>query len=650
MNSLKILGVIFFLLMYSIGLQANPITDLIKKAGTAKDFPKADRMIIFDSTKVEMQESGLSYFNTYTLHKVLSSKGANQLSSLVFDYDPLSAFVEIQMVVIHRLSGKTDTLDTKKVYDYAAPARAIYWGARQKMIEIGKLQVGEAIEIRTFKKGFTYALLQQSDDEKYIPPMKGHFYDIVPFWSDVPISLKHYEILVPTGKQLQYKVFHTEMHVVLDNKAGKNRFAFTLKDIFPIEKEENMVDLSDVAPKVLMSTAPDWQSKSRWFYSVNEEYGSFIPTLEVKNKVNELLKDAKNELDSISILTHWVADNMRYSGISMGKGEGFTLHNAQMNFTDRCGVCKDKASLLVTMLRAAGFEAYAAMTMAGSRIENIPADQFNHSVTAVRLKDGKLHLLDPTWVPFVRELWSSAEQQQNYLIGTEKGEDLMKTPISAPENHYIKIHGKSELLPDGTLKGMFILNAEGQSDAAFRGLFTRTYKSEWDNVVERELLKLSPLFQIDSLHYGNPFDYSQPIELYVEYTIPEYAIVTPKQIIFTPLLARQVFESQNGHLQINTDLETRKFPFTDRCSRLVEIEDKVKLPTYTQLMPFPVYEKVAGTGADFEGAYSVEGKVITIKMKSAFKKRVYEPTDWDSFRKAVLAIKKMRTDKIILIK
>ena len=90
-------------------------------------------------------------------------------------------------------------------------------------------------------------------------------------------------------------------------------------------------------------------------------------------------------MEKIAVLTHWVADNIRYSGISMGKGEGFTLHNLKMNYTDRCGVCKDIAGTLIAFLRMAGFEAYPAMTMAGSRVESIPADHFNHCVAAVRI-------------------------------------------------------------------------------------------------------------------------------------------------------------------------------------------------------------------------------------------------------------------------
>ena len=158
----------------------------------------------------------------------------------------------------------------------------------------------------------------------------------------------------------------------------------------PFEREARMVAPSDVAPKLLISTSPDWYAKSLWFYGVNEDYGSFESTPEIDKKVAEILADAKTEMDSISLLTHWAADEIRYSGISMGPGEGYTLHSGEMNFTDRCGVCKDKAGMLITMLRAAGFESYPAMTMAGSRIDYIPADQFNHSVTIVKLRNGRL--------------------------------------------------------------------------------------------------------------------------------------------------------------------------------------------------------------------------------------------------------------------
>ena len=110
----------------------------------------------------------------------------------------------------------------------------------------------------------------------------------------------------------------------------------------------------------LIST-PRWEDKSLWFNKVNEDYGSFTAIPEAQKKVDELIKGKKTEMEKIAVLTHRVADNIRYSGISMGKGEGFTLHNLKMNYTDRCGVCKDIAGTLIAFLRMAGFEAYPAI-------------------------------------------------------------------------------------------------------------------------------------------------------------------------------------------------------------------------------------------------------------------------------------------------
>ncbi len=326
-----------------------------------------------------------------------------------------------------------------------------------------------------------------------------------------------------------------------------------------------------------------------------------------------MLSSARNENDSITILTHWAGDEMRYLGVTMGKGEGYTLHSGEMNFTDRCGVCKDKAGMLITMLRAAGFEAYPAMTMAGSRIDYIPADQFNHCVTVVKSrKDGKYHLLDPTWVPFVRELWSSAEQQQNYLMGVPEGADLGETPVSNPENHYLRMTGTTNILADGTLEGEYTVTAEGQTDAAIRGMFTRAYVSDWAKNVEKEVLHISPLAQLVNVSYDDPYNYlSGPILIKFKIRIPEYATVAGDELIFTPLLATGFMKRAMPHLGFDTGLENRKFPFRDRTSHAVELKESITLPGIKEVVYKPEAGSGDGSGAQYQGMIKRENNTLT---------------------------------------
>lgn len=594
-----------------------------------------DMVTVYDSTDVFMEESGLSHVYGHKLYKILTPAGGRDYNTVKMDYDPLSAYVEIRSVTLYRKNGKVEQVDAP-VLDYPAPAHMIYWGARQKMVALGRLEPGDAVEVTTYKKGFTYALLQGEDpDAKYIPPMRGHFYDIVPFWSDQPMMEKVYRVNVLTAKNLHFAVYHGTLESESREDANRTIYTFTKKIITPVEAPAYSLANNDIQTKLLLSTAQSWEDKSMWFYGVNEDYGSFVPTDEVKQKVKSLLKRAKNENDSISILTHWVADNMRYSGISMGEGEGFTLHKCEMNYTDRCGVCKDKAGLLIAMLRAAGFKAYAAMTMAGERIDDIPADQFNHCVTVVQRRNGNYQLLDPTWVPGVRELWSSAEQQQNYLMGLPKGAKLGLTPVSKAEHHYLYMNAKSKINKKGTLIATVTVTAEGQSDRTVRRVFSGN-RIQWQDNVERQLFSLYPNATLKSVKYTDEDTYLEhPVKITYKFTIPNYATLSDKDLVVTPFLAKGFYLFAMPHLRYDLSQEKREYPFHDRCSRLVQISELMTIPTGYTSAKVPNDRRLDEDHVSFKAAYKLENSKVEFNETIRLGKRVYEASDWPAFRQAV---------------
>lgn len=633
---MKKTGIILLLcILSSYGIQAQP-QRLTPKQIAAYDGYNC--VTLKDSISVVVEPSGTGSFAVYKTFQVLTPAGAVSNRVIKYDYDPLTAHAAFKRATIYRSNGDVLNLDVTQACDYAAPARAIYWGARQIMLEIGRLQPGDVVEYEIAKKGFTYALLGSDDDEsRFIPPMRGQFYDIVPFWVSEPTLRKVYKVTVPMEKELQFQFYQGECTSSMRYENGKKAYTFAIQNAFPFEKEPNMVDLFDAAPKLMMSSTPRWEDKSLWFHKVNEDYGSFAPLPEAQKKVDELIRGKKTEMEKIAVLTHWVADNIRYAGISMGKGEGYTLHNTKMNFTDRAGVCKDIAAMLISFLRMAGFEAYPAMTMAGSRVESIPADHFNHCVAVVKLASGTYMPLDPTWVPFCRELWSSAEQQQNYLPGVPEGSDILLTPVSAPENHYVRITADNRLSDKGTLSGKFTITAEGQSDSNVRRIFTRGWQSEWEASLENQLLAVSPKARLISVDYGkNPKDYqAAPIKITFTYEIPDYALSGANEMAIKPLLMNNLYNQVKTYLRINTKLENRKYGFKDACSRLVELNETIRLPKGFRLVNEARSESLSSDAADFEGTLVQEGNTLRISQKLALKKRVYEASEWAGFREAV---------------
>jgi hypothetical protein len=610
-------------------------------------YPDAHKVLVFDSISADVKESGLSYVTRKQLFYAKDEKGAASLNTITYDYDPLSAHVEIKKAVIYRADGSVEELDQNHVYDYPQPARMIYWGARRKMVEPGYLAPGDAVYVELFRKGFTYALLQgENDDDKYIPPMRGHYYDIVKFYESYPVHNKFFKAAIPISKEIRYQVFNGDFEVKTDRNE-KQIFTFQLGNIKPIKREPNMVGMEDVIPKVLITTSPDWEAKSIWFYGVNEDFGSFESTPEIDAKVNEILQGATSEQDSIERLTHWVADEIRYSGISMGEGEGYTLHTGEMTFTDRCGVCKDKAGMLIVMLRAAGFESYAAMTMAGSKIEDIPADQFNHSITVVKRRNGKYELLDPTWVPFVRELWSSREQQQNYLMGLPQGADLMITDVSDASNHYLKINNNAKIDEKGNLTGTIEVTAEGQSDAAVRGVFTYYYQSQWKANLENELQSIYPQAEITKITNTDPYAYTEsPVKITYEYTIPEFAIVDDNTYIFNSLTNDGFMEHNRFGLSLNTTLNERQYGFRVRCSQEVKINEKIELPGKIKQIVTPEKAENKSESASLTAGWDKNKKELSFNLHSRFEKRKYEAKEWSAVKSVVSDIKKYQAKPI----
>lgn len=633
-------------------------------AGTGFDerAEKADYIVLSDKTHVDVADNGSGIFRIFKRIKINNKKGAVANRIIKYDYDPLTAFAEFAFARIIKPDGSVRELDCARACDYAAPARAIYWGARQIMLEVGRLEKGDILEYGIDKKGFTYALLdgaaggngagagtEPESEEKFIPPMRGEFYDIVPFWTaDVPVAEKVYSVSI--RKPLQYKFYRGNVAPevsFLDD--GKTRYRFTAKEVFPFEKEENMVDFFDAAPKLQVTTTRTWREKSLWFHRVNEDFGSFLPTPSAQRKVDEIIEGAKDDREKIARLTHWVADNMRYSGISMGKGEGYTLHPTDMNFTDRCGVCKDKAALLISMLRMAGFEACPAMTMAGSRIESLPADHFNHSVALVKI-DGKWEPLDPTWVPFVRELWSSAESQQHYLPGVPEGSDLCETPVAPAENHYLRVRVTGKLDADGTLHAEYVLEAEGQTDFRIRRPFCEGYVEDWVQKIEREIYAIAPDTEIESIELGNDWrDYLEmPIKLTVKFKIPQYAASADGILVYEPIVFKNVFPNGRRYEKINTKIEERRYAFRDSCSRTAEFSEKIELPFDSSVQTRE--EKTAGTAASFAGNLNVKSREFSYSQKLQMNKRVYDADEWADVRDALRAYEKFSKSPVVIKK
>ena len=623
-------------------------------AGAAKDFDGAGLVVVFEHAVNRVKPSGVTYVDGYRLTKVLTPEGCRDNSVLYWHYDPQSQALEIREVNVLRGDVKLP-VDVSQVHDLPAPQSAIYWRDRIKTLQLPRLQVGDGIEVVTFSKGFTYALLGEGatsaagagssladapGDEKYIPPMPGEYFDIVLFAGDDPIVEKRYELVLPKEKRLHFEVYNGAVYSSLTYDAGTTTHAWWCLDTPARKHEPSQPDASDIVAKVVMATAESWEAKSRWFFDVNRD--QFQVTPEIQEKVDGILAAAgaakATDDRKAEVLVHWVAQNIRYSGQTMGEGEGFTLHPGNMIFEQRSGVCKDIAGMLITMMRAAGLDSYAAMTMAGSRIDAVPADQFNHCVTALRLDDGNFRMYDPTWVPYNNDIWSKSETEQHYLVGSPEGQTLSRIAYSPPEESSLVARHSATLADDGTLTGTIDLTGGGASDARLRRFVSGPRRWELATSVAHLLGTISPRVEGVKVTHRAVDDFSGDMWLKIEYRIPRFAATVDNAWEFaSPLLA---LVHANGSLFRAGSQEWPHERETDLMlmfTQLVDAQETVRLPKGWQLADDPKADPVDETYAMFAGSAAQDGRVFTVTAKAAVKRRQIPPDGYPGFLKAVNA-------------
>lgn len=651
---MRFLASVLFLTMAAASLAASPPTVLppgdnapptvfeqIKKAGTAKDFDNAAYLIVFDSTLNRVNDLGIAYTDEYTLYKVFTEEGCRDLAVLTWGYEPLSSFVTVAEVSVVR-GDSLIPVPVAGVRDLPASQRAIYWGNRTLLLQLPRLQVGDGIAVRMQRKGYSYALLDaassSSDDERYIPPMKGEYFDIVLFEAAVPILEKKYVLALPTGKRLHSQIYNGPMYSATSYVKDTTYYSWWAEKMPARKSARSQPAASDLYAKVVLATVESWEAKSRWFFEVND--GQFAATEAIRAKVKEILTAAKvaggTDAQKAFELVHWVAQNIRYSGQTMGKGEGFTLHPGAMIFEQRSGVCKDIAGMLITMMRAAGLEANPAMTMAGSRIESVPADQFNHCVVALKQADGGYVMYDPTWVPDYKDIWSLRESEQDYLVGSAIGEHPMRIRYSPPEESPIRITSRATIAADGTLDGMFDIQSDGSMDSQLRRLAVRNRKLELKNAIAAMLHVIGDRVEIVRYEHGDPADFHTSMWWKIWYRVPEYALRVDGGYTFKSPMMQLTTNNAALFSPATFDWpEQRQGDLFFYNTQLLDGTEAIALPSGYAVIAPRKGNAVDETYAAFSGSGEATGAGLTVKQRMEIRRRQIPPDGYAGFRKAI---------------
>ncbi|MGB2987998.1 MAG: DUF3857 domain-containing protein [Phycisphaerae bacterium] len=630
------------------------IKELIAAAGDAEDYDKAALVYVLDEADVYVQDSGLATTKACQVIKILTDAGIRSQSVLRWEFDPDTYRISPKQVRIHRKDRPIEEVDLASLVTGPAPQHMIYWGNQRHILAIPRLEIGDSLEIRTSRIGFNIAYLSDggtgsgggAGETELIPPMPGHWYEVTLFQTNHPILKKRYSVHMPKDKPVQYEVYNGALKSSLWFGDKYHVHTFQAEDIPAVKHEPMMVALDDCVPKLVMATLGTWEEKSRWFHDVNEP--QFDADDAIRAKVYEITADLDTEEEKIAACVHWSADNIRYYGTKQGgPREGYTLHDSRKTFHDRGGVCKDKAGIAVTMLRVLGHEVYAALTMAGSRVEKIPADQFNHTVTVMRNKDGSFRVVDPTWVPLTRGLWSSFEDLQGLVYGTPEGQGLTLSPHFEPEYNMRAVRSEGEIREDGTLSTRITMDLYGAAGNRLRRAVNGLPIPERQAAFER-VLNIAPNARLEDLDHIDPYDYSRDGYVSMKVSAEGYAAGGDGVHMFRlPLMSHPLNRFFRASFFDPGELKERNYGMRFWATRLVRYEETLKLPDGWKVVHVPETKTLDSESASLTFEATPGDGTLTYRFEFTLKKGVVPAEDYPGYKEAIDMINELSKEWIV---
>jgi hypothetical protein len=204
--------------------------------------------------------------------------------------------------------------------------------------------------------------------------------EAMPIQREVPVLKTELEARVP-GKQ--------HFHVVLKNDAappaesdenGLHVYRWALGEIPAADALPGDAPAQEWMVWLGISSLPDWNVFTAWYDRIAQ--GSDVIDAPVKAEAADLAQGVNTRMEKIRRAFEFVS-SLRYIAIELGV-QGFRPRTPAEVLNNRYGDCKDKANLLVALLRCMGVDArFVLLDRGGSTDITFPSWQFNHAICFV---------------------------------------------------------------------------------------------------------------------------------------------------------------------------------------------------------------------------------------------------------------------------
>ena len=625
---LALLAAVFMLpLLLAAGVP--DIAALAEKA-VSRNYPDADSVLLYDLEQMTYQTDGTAVSTDEFYQKVLNEAGRRELRRIPLHCNTHYGTARFVAAAILR-NGKKIDIDINKNSSVSTSAQQmssnIYDPAMKvTVLTIPGLEIGDVLYLKTERKTLK-------------PVIPGEWSTINTLESDVPIMRYDIEINAPEKLPLLHTVIKNEIKGKIKTFAPEKRdgriiYKWQALDVPQAITEPGMPELYTCCQRLLAGTAKDWQSISKWYYNICRPHMDAVSD-EMRRTVKKLVEGISSDDEKIRRIFKYVSQNIRYTGITSEKdAPGFEPHDVRDTFSQKHGVCRDKAVLLASMLELAGLKAYPVIFMAGTpKDSDVPNGYFNHAVACVDKGNFNYVMMDPT-DENTRTLFPEYLSNQSFLVARPEGDILRRTPVIPAEKNCMKITTSAGFNNAGTLSGKTTMEFSGINDLIYRSSFSRMTPEKRLEFWNSRIRKALPGAQVVSLDITpeNIRDTSKPLVAKFTFTA---AVSRPDsgdpEVLDTPQFARH-FGTLNWLLP-DTSRVSRRFPIATDSTCKVEEKLQLTLTPRMKTVGIPPARGGKNNSFSWHQKFNVKDNVITLDTSASLDSVEIVPDDYQQFRR-----------------
>jgi len=355
----------------------------------------------------------------------------------------------------------------------------------------------------------------------------------------MPVVNQKFTVTYPSDMQLIFTPKNLEGYSITVSEDKKGRTynqVYVAKDIKSIDKYSGMPPASYYEPHVVLRIASFKNGNNeteRFLSNIDDLYKwdySFLQNINVSK--SELLQKLADSLtagisdakEKARKIYEWVQKNIKYVAFEDGL-EGFIPRQAELVCTRRFGDCKDMSSLLTSLLRCAGLNAY--FTWIGTRdipyeYEEVPLPLTdNHMIAAVEIA-GEWLFLDGTSSTGIFGFPSGFIQGKQALVAISPSEyKILRIP---------EVEAEKNEITDSTFITITEKGIKGNCSVYYKGYFgsditgTLQYKEAGTlkDYVKYRMGKASNKFILGNYQINHLNENLKLVNVKADFEVPDY--------------------------------------------------------------------------------------------------------------------------------